>query len=143
VIAYIDSSVLLRIALNQPGQLDEWAELEGGVSSVLLTVEGHRTFDQLWHRNELTEKELQEKTTLFDTFVPRLDIRPLDESILALAGRPLPTSLATLDAIHLATAIAYRTFQPKDERPLLFATHDVALARAASAMNFDVIGVIL
>lgn len=118
MIAYIDSSVLLRIVLNQDDPLEEWGELEAGVSSALLTVEGHRTFDQLWHRNELTEAELHEKTVLFDTFIPRLDIRPLDDRVLAVASRPLPTTLATLDAIHLATAILYRTAQPKDERPI-------------------------
>jgi hypothetical protein len=35
----------------------------------------------------------------------------------------------------------YRAGQPPDERPILFATHDVALAAAAKAMHFDVIGV--
>ncbi len=34
----------------------------------------------------------------------------------------------------------YRAGQPVDERPIVFATHDVALAKAAAAMNFEVIG---
>jgi hypothetical protein len=46
-----------------------------------------------------------------------------------------------LDALHLATAMLYRTTQSRDERPILFATHDVQLAKAAKAMLFDVIGV--
>lgn len=36
--------------------------------------------------------------------------------------------------------MTYRSAQPPDERPLLFATHDTQLARAARAMHFEVIG---
>ncbi|HEX8408126.1 MAG TPA: type II toxin-antitoxin system VapC family toxin [Thermoanaerobaculia bacterium] len=140
MIAYIDASVLMRIVLRQPEPLKEWNALERGVASALLTVEGYRTIDQLWHRNELTEAELAEKRSRFQTFLPRLDIRPLTETVLEAASLPLPTSLATLDAIHLATAILYRVSQPPDERPIVFATHDVQLARAARAMHFEVIG---
>lgn len=141
MIAYIDASVLLRVVLTQDNPLEEWNDLEGGVASSLLAVEGYRTLDQLWHRNELTDSELAEKRVLFTTFIPHLEIQPLDERVLELAAQPLPTSLATLDAIHLATAMLYRAGQPPDERPIVFATHDVALARAAKAMHFDVIGV--
>jgi len=141
VIAYIDSSVLLRVVLTEDHPLKEWDDLEGGIASSLLTVEGYRTLDQLWHRDELTDSELAEKRVLFTTFLPNLEIQPLDQRVLDLAAQPLPTSLATLDAIHLATAMLYRASQPSDQRPIYFATHDVALARAAKAMHFDVIGV--
>jgi predicted nucleic acid-binding protein len=140
VIAYIDSSVLMRIILVQASPLPEWGELERGVSSELLVVEGFRTFDRLWHSNELTETDLAEKRPTFRKFLRRLDLRPLDRAVLDLAARPLPTTLAALDAIHLATAIRYRAAQPPDERPIVFATHDTQLARAARAMHFEVLG---
>lgn len=131
----------MRIVLAQPAPLKEWKFLDGGVASALITLEGYRTIDQLWHRNELTEVELTEKRAIFKTFLPRLDIRPLNETVLDLASQPLPTNLATLDAIHLATAMLYRATQPDSERPLLFATHDLQLGRAARAMHFEVLGV--
>ena len=53
MIAYIDSSVLMRVVLAAPNQLKEWPELRSGVSSQLLKVEGFRTLDQLWHRGKL------------------------------------------------------------------------------------------
>jgi predicted nucleic acid-binding protein len=140
VIAYIDSSVLMRIILVQASPLAEWGDLQRGVSSELLVLEGFRTFDRLWHNDELTEADLAEKRPIFRRFVRRLDLRPLERAVLHLAARSLPTSLAALDAIHLATAIRYRAAQPPDERPLLFATHDTQLARAARAINFEVIG---
>jgi predicted nucleic acid-binding protein len=57
-----------------------------------------------------------------------------------MASESLPTSLATLDAIHLATARTYRDSQPSNERPISFATHDHALSKAASAFHFEVLG---
>lgn len=140
VIAYIDSSVLMRIILREPNPLAEWPDLHGGVSSALLVVEGFRVFDRLWHSNELSEDELAEKQATFRTFLQRLDIRQLDETVLDIAAQSLPTPLAALDAIHLSTAIVYRSSQPDDERPILFATHDKQLATAARAMHFEVIG---
>ena len=141
MIAYLDSSVLLRMVLQQPHPLKEWYELEHGVASVLISVEGYRTIDQLWHRNELDENDVAEKRQLLETVLPRLTLRELTPDVLKLASTALPTPLRTLDALHLATAIAYRSTQPDDERPIVFATHDVQLAKAAHAMRFDVIGV--
>lgn len=140
MIAYIDASVLIRILLQHPQPLPEWDEITLGVSSALLVVECHRALDQLAHREELSESDVAEKRSLLELFVPRLEILQLDQRVLDIACQPLPTSLATLDAIHLATAGIYREKQPDDERPLSFATHDRALAKAAKAMRFEVIG---
>jgi predicted nucleic acid-binding protein len=47
VIAYVDASVLLRLALGQPDALREWRDIHQGVSSALITVESLRTLDRL------------------------------------------------------------------------------------------------
>ncbi|MFP5245440.1 MAG: PIN domain-containing protein [Thermoanaerobaculia bacterium] len=140
MIAYIDASVLMRIVLRQDDPLRQWGDLEHGVSSALLSVEAYRTLDQLWRRNQLTDSELTEKRGILTTFLPRLDLYPIDAAILNLASQSFPTPLRTFDAVHLATAVAYRAAQPHDERPLVFATHDRELARAAESMRFEVIG---
>ena len=57
--------------------------------------------------------------------------------ILARAAGPLPGSLRTLDAIHLATGLEWRGHR---EPSLSFATHDTKLAGVAAAFGFDVIG---
>jgi predicted nucleic acid-binding protein len=140
VIAYLDSSVILRIVLDEAGQLAEWSELTVGVSSALLSVECHRSLDRLWQQGRLSQEVLANKTADVHVIMHRLELAPLDDSILETASRPFPTALGTLDALHLATAIRFRATQPPDERPILFATHDVQLARAARAMRFDVLG---
>lgn len=57
--------------------------------------------------------------------------------VLSCAAQPLPTTLGTLDAIHLATALLWKEQAGKD---LSMATHDVALAVAAKASGLRVIG---
>ena len=140
MIAYIDSSVLLRIILPQPGRLVEWPRLEGGVANAVVAVECHRTLHRYWLQGHFTESELASKRSETDSILKRLSPVELNDAILASASKPFPVILGSLDAIHLASAMTYRTAQPPDERPLLFATHDTQLARAARAMDFEVIG---
>ena len=49
----------------------------------------------------------------------------------------MPTTLGTLDAIHLASALVLREEVPD----LVFATHDRQPAIGARALGFEVIGV--
>jgi hypothetical protein len=53
----------------------------------------------------------------------------------------MPAIVAALDALHLVSAVLYRSAQPKDGRPIYFATHDGQLAAAARALHFEVLGV--
>jgi predicted nucleic acid-binding protein len=140
MIAYLDSSVILRLALKQANPLREWEELDLGVSSALLRVECHRTLDRLWQTGNLDEPDFSGKREEVLRLLRFIDVSHIDDTVLRRASASLPVPLGTLDAIHLATALVYRESQPDDERPILFATHDKALARAAEAMRFEVIG---
>ena len=143
VIAYIDSSVLLRIVLGEPNPLAEWDQIDAAACrATLLAVEVHRTLDRLLASERADRRRACRETRrdIADS-CSALECVALDDQVLASRVAAVRrTSLATLDAIHLATAILYRAIQPPDERPLLFATHDSQLARAARAMNFEVIG---
>ena len=138
MIAYLDSSVVLRIVLNAREALREWPRLEAGVSSRLLRVESYRAVERYWHIGDLTTEAAVSKRLEIDEILGRLELMPLDDAVLNLAAEPLPTHLNTLDALHLATAILHRR-SVQDEH-FVFATHDRALAKAARAMPFEVIG---
>lgn len=60
----------------------------------------------------------------------------LSRTILERAADPFPTHVATLDALHLASAIELRAVAGD----LAFATHDSQLASAARALDFTVRG---
>lgn len=58
--------------------------------------------------------------------------------MLARAAQPFPTTLGTLDAIHLSTALLWRE---RTGEALTLATHDGALALGARAFGLPVVGV--
>lgn len=137
MIAYVDSSVLLRIVLRQANGLTEWPRLTRGVSSALLVTECLRTLDRLRVRAELSAQAIAIRREAVHRLATELDLMAVDELVLGRAAQPLPVPLGTLDAIHLASALAFRESEIPD---LVLATHDQALGLAGRASGLTVIG---
>jgi uncharacterized protein len=95
-LVYVDTSALGRSLLEEPGRPAIERGLEtfaSHVSSSLLRVELRR----LGLRLGLLDR--------VDTLLAGISLIPLDEQILAAAETLTPSTVATLDAIHLATAV--------------------------------------
>lgn len=137
MIAYVDASVLLRVALGQPDRLREWRAIDHGVSSALIAPESLRTLDRLRLRAKLTDAEVASRRSAILDLIASLEIVEIDSAVLERAAQPMPTELGTLDAIHLATALLWRQEMHAD---LVMATHDQALALAAEAHRLPVVG---
>jgi hypothetical protein len=137
MIAYVDTSVLLRVALAQPNALPEWRWIDRGVSSALISIESLRTLDRLKLRARLADDELARHRSTILALIETLELVEVDAPVLERAAQPMPTELGTLDAIHLASALLWR--DAMGVNPLL-ATHDAALAVAAQAHGFAVLG---
>jgi predicted nucleic acid-binding protein len=135
--AYIDSSVLLRILLGQPRALKEWKSIEQGISSALIEVECLRTLDRLKLIEQFDEQEIASRREAVFRLIEGLTLIELTHPVLARASQPFPTTLGTLDALHLATALLWREHTNAD---VLMATHDSALGTAAKASGLRVIG---
>lgn len=137
MIAYLDSSVLLRVVLGQPDALAEWSEIEDGVASRLVEVECLRTLDRLRLAAGLDDREFAARREAVYRLLDALSVIELTRPVLARASQPMPVSLGTLDAIHLASALLVAE---QSGAPLVMATHDQALAMAARASGLRVIG---
>jgi predicted nucleic acid-binding protein len=137
VIAYLDSSVLLRLVLGQSDAVERWAEIDEGVASRLAEVECLRTLDRLRLVESLDDHEIAIRREAVFRLLDSLEIVELTRPVLARASQPMPTTLGTLDAIHLATALLWAEHSGS---PLVMATHDQALATAARASGLRVIG---
>jgi len=137
VIAYVDASVLLRVALRQPNALTEWRQIQQGVSSALVMTESLRTLDRLRLRANLTDVEVASRRATILALVGSLELVEIDAIVLERAAQPMPTELGTLDAIHLATALLWKEMSGVD---LAMATHDGALALGAQAHGLRVVG---
>jgi predicted nucleic acid-binding protein len=137
VIAYLDSSVLLRVVLGQRGRLKDWRTVREGVVSALAEVECLRTLDRLRLRGAITDQDLSTRREAVYRLLEEIEIVEPTRPILARASLPLATPVGNLDAIHLATAMLWRESSSAD---LVFATHDAALGIAARASGFTVVG---
>jgi predicted nucleic acid-binding protein len=138
VIAYIDTSALLRLVLREPGALEELRSYDVLVSSELIAVESSRTIDRLRLQGSLTTDEAASRLRVIADWLEAIDLVLLRAPVLSRASEPLPTPLGTLDALHLATALVWR-----DRMGSLstVATHDGALGLAARAFGFEVRGI--
>ena len=137
MIAYVDPSVLLRVALRQPDALAEWPQINEGVASAIAMTESLRTLDRLRLRIRLPDEELALRRATILELLASLELVDVDHVVLERAAQPMPTELGTLDAIHLATALLWRD---TTGRSLVMATHDAALALGARAHGLSTVG---
>jgi len=137
VIAYIDTSALLRVVLRETDALDDLRTYDGLVSSELIAVESARTIDRLRMQGLLTMEEAVERIAVVNEWLEAVDLVLLRPAVLNRASEPMPMPIGTLDAIHLATALIWRDrLGPLPE----MLTHDATLGAAARAFGFAVRG---
>ena len=137
MIAYCDSSVLVRFILEQEDALAQLTACDQLVTSVVTQVECLRAIENARLRGDLSDDELAgRRGAAYAKLrgIERIDASP---SILGQAERSFGVVLKPLDAIHVATAIVWRERRAPD---LIFATPDRQQARAAEALGFDVLG---
>jgi predicted nucleic acid-binding protein len=137
VIAYLDTSALLRLVLQEPGALEEMRSCEALVSNELIVVESLRTIDRLRLQGVISTEEAACRRAAAMQWLEAVDLVLLQRPILARASEPFPTPLGTLDALHLATALVWRD---RMRQPLVMATHDRDLALAARSFGIEVLG---
>ena len=140
MIVYLDTSVILRIVLNEPDELETWEEITHGVTSELTIVECHRVLYRLNASGRLSDSAFQLARNYADQILLRLTIVNITPELLEKAAGPLPGSLGTLDAIHLVSAIEFRDRLVDDEPPPRFGTHDRELGVAAALSKFEILG---
>jgi predicted nucleic acid-binding protein len=138
VIAYLDTSALLRLVLGEPGGLEELRSCESLVSSELLAVESLRTIDRLRLQSTLSTEDAASRRAVVLEWLEAVDLVLLRHPILTRASEPLPTPRGTLGALHLATALVW---QDRTRQSLTMATHDRDLGLAARSFGIDVLGV--
>jgi predicted nucleic acid-binding protein len=137
VTGYVDTSVLLRVLLGEAEPLAQWSEIEQAYASRLLVLEVARTIDRYRLRGVIDDEQVAQLHSEARRVVRSIHLLGVTDELLDRAERPMPTVVGSLDAIHLVTAVELaRTLT----EPLVFATHDIQLARAARASGLDVAG---
>lgn len=124
-VAYVDASALTKLVLAEPDSvaMRRWyVENERVLCSRIGIVETRRAIARRDH-----------DPVHLDAIVASVEIIELDASIARTAAIVPPIGLKTLDAIHLASALAIA-----DEVDA-FVTYDLRLAQAARAAGLPVV----
>lgn len=132
---YVDSTVLLRIALGEPDALSGWSGIANPTSSEIIRIETLRTIDRARIGQRLDDAEVSRLRADLIRTMDSFALITLSDVVKARASEPFPTLVGTLDAIHLSSALLARE-QMED---LTFATHDRELEMAARSLGFDVL----
>jgi len=137
MIVYVDTSVILRVLLHEPNPVRIWGQWNKAYSSALWRVEALRTVDRLRLTHEISDTEVAELVRDIQITHETFAIHPITNRVLQRASETFPTVVGTLDAMHLATALAIREIESLD----LLLTHDSQLATAARSLGFEVMGI--
>jgi predicted nucleic acid-binding protein len=126
-ILYLDSSAIVKFVASEQESVALHEFLSSGgpaVASALAKVEVHRAVNRLE-----ASPDLQQRMT---DVMSRIALIKVDDAILQRAAQLGPTSLRSLDAIHLATALSVR------QHLEAFVVYDRKLAEAAEQLGLAV-----
>lgn len=134
MIAYIDSSLFLKLLFDERGTLQAqmlWDSDPVLISSRLLRIEARATLARGKLDGRITQQKAKVVTKTFDDLWARLTVVEISEQVAESACEIAEsTRLRSLDAIHLASAMAVSAD--------LFGSSDVQLCNAASELGFAV-----
>lgn len=135
MIAYADSSAILRTILSQSGAFGSWKKCSLVATSALAWVECSRTIERLRLESSIDDKQRAIIMSKVREFFDQLVVFDLNELILEGAAGSFPTIVGTLDAIHLCTAISWKSSSNLD---VFMVSHDEQLNTASLASGLRV-----
>jgi hypothetical protein len=138
MVAYLDSSVVLRHILLGEIAIEHVFAVERVVASELLEIECRRVLHRYRLNGDLDDESLPEALERLNRVLSGVRLLALTERVKKRAMATFPVVVTTLDALHLASALVYAegyTDSESHETLLLF-SHDKALNRCARALGF-------
>jgi predicted nucleic acid-binding protein len=136
---YVESSAVLAWLLEEPtadaveAVFDQAEEV---VASDLTLVECDRVLIRAQTRGALSEAEALRRRSLLEAVSSHWTCLKMDREILARARHPMPVEpVRTLDALHIATALAARSAVPE----LVLLSLDQRVRDNGAALGFEVL----
>jgi predicted nucleic acid-binding protein len=134
VIAYVDTSVVLRVLFRLRGALRSWDDWTEVYASEILKLEARRVIDRLRLETALDDEGVALAHEALVEMEGAISFVGLTSQVLARASAPMPTVVKTPDAVHVASALMLR--EGLDDSPV-FVSHDRQQTTAARALGFQ------
>jgi predicted nucleic acid-binding protein len=134
VVAYLDSSVILRHILMGEIAIHHALACNRVVASELVEIECRRVIHRYRMDGNLSDDGFVSATDRLRSVMTGITLLALTSSVKQRAMGAFPVTVKTLDALHLATALAFADSLPGES--LLMFSHDTVLNRCAVALGF-------
>lgn len=136
MVAYLDSSLVLRHILNGDMAIAQAFAHESVIASELLEIECRRVLYRCRLQGELDDDRLYTAFTRLDSVLAGINLLSMDEAVKRRSMESFPMTVKTLDALHVATALVWQSRNP-DEPISLYST-DAGMNRVAYAVGITV-----
>jgi predicted nucleic acid-binding protein len=131
--AYLDSSVILRYILKGESAIKHALSFPRVVSSELTEVECRRTLHRLRMTNDLDDETVVKAAKRLDDVLDGIDLVVLSGRMKRRAMESFPVVVKTLDALHLATALAFHGTEGSEGVSVF--SHDRSMNLCACALG--------
>jgi hypothetical protein len=135
MVAYLDSSVLLRHILLGEAAIQQALACDRVISSELIEIECRRVIQRCRMHGELDDEGLVTAMDRLARVLRGIFLVSLNEQIKKRAMGAFPVSVKTLDALHLSSALLLAEREP-DTAVLVF-SHNTGMNRCARALGFQ------
>ena len=118
MVAYLDSSLVLRYILAGDLSIRHAAAFPRMISSELLEIECRRVLHRCRMAGDLTDETLLAALHRLEEVLAGTDLLELSSPIKTRAMESFPSSIKTLDTLHLSTAMIFLKFEPEEHLSL-------------------------
>ena len=134
MVAYVDTSVLLRHILLGDSSIKHVLAVERIISSELLEIESKRVIHRYRMDGDIDDEGFVQATERLKKVLSGISLLALSSKVKRRAMEPFPVHVKTLDALHLASALVYEDTSPG--RDVLIYSFDTGINRCAYALGF-------
>jgi PIN domain len=136
MVAYLDSSVLLRHILLGDSGIEHVFAVGRVISSELLEIECNRVLHRYRLQNDLDDDGYIEASNRLEHILNSVSIIRLSPKVKKRSKEAFPVIIKTLDALHLSSALIFH--EARQEESLLIFSYDIGMNRCAKSLGFAV-----
>lgn len=137
MIGYLDTSVLLRLLLNEPFKKIDLGEYEKIISSEFIEIEARRRLNNMRLAGQLSDSAMANFSVRLSSMLGSIDQILISRPIINRAKHSAGVMIRTLDFIHLCSALFWKEVERRD---ITILTHDMEFGRAAQTLGLQVVG---
>ncbi len=135
MLGYLDTSVLLRHILLGDPAIEQVFACKQIISSELIEIESKRVLHRYRMEGDLDDGGFVASQERLSEALAGISLLSLSKSIKKRAMEAFPVHINTLDALHIASMLAFTQARPEENLSVF--SYDSAMNRCAKALGYS------